>query len=138
MIGALLLNLRRKKRDADAGSRLLRGAAGERNAAKSDLETVAAQIQSIISGKPQAEPLKQAVEAVTQYVEAVQDATPAEVFENGAIVQMRVLELQQLVLATEQQIADGIDYLALLERMTAFLNLVQDDEEAILVLLLTE
>jgi len=138
MIGALLLNLRRNKRDADAGFRLLRGAAGEKSTAKSDLESVAAQIQSIISGKPQPEPLKQAVEAITEYVEAQDDATPATLFENGAIVQMRILELQQLVLQAEQRIADGIDYLALLDRMTAFLNLVQDDEEAILVLLLTE
>ena len=132
MLAALLLNL--PTQELGGGGRYVSGGRKERKELLLDAE----KIESYLSGTPKQEPLKRAVKRFKQYVEAVEETTPEEVFDLSAEIQMRLVELQQELKKTEDQRDQAIDYLFVLETFTAFLNAVQEDEEAILVLLLAE
>lgn len=131
MLAALLLNLPTKE---GSGGRIVYGGRKQQE----ELLAEAQKIEAYLSGKPVQEPLKRAVKRLKQYVEAVEDVTPEEVFDLSAELQMRTVELQQELTKTEDQRDQAIDYLLVLNTFTAFLNAVQEDEEAILVLLLSE
>lgn len=131
MLAALLLNLPTKE---GSGGRIVYGGRKQQE----ELLQEAQKIESYLSGKPVREPLKRAVKRLKQYVEAVEDVTPEEVFDLSAELQMRTVELQQELKKSEDQRDQAIDYLLVLNTFTVFLNYVQEDEEAILVLLLTD
>lgn len=131
MLAALLLNLPTKE---GSGGRIVYGGRKQQE----ELLREAQKIESYLSGKPVREPLKRAVKRLKQYVEAVEDVTPEEVFDLSAELQMRTVELQQELKKSEDQRDQAIDYLLVLNTFTVFLNYVQEDEEAILVLLLTD
>ena len=131
MLAALLLNLPTKE---GSGGRIVYGGRKQQE----ELLQEAQKIESYLSGKPVREPLKRAVNRLKQYVEAAEDLTPEEVFDLSAELQMRTVELQQELKKSEDQRDQAIDYLLVLNTFTVFLNYVQEDEEAILVLLLTD
>ena len=133
MLAALLVNLPDYQKKSDSGGSEL---VAYRSTSRRTVLESAKKLEEYLYGKPVKEPIKRAVKRAREYVET--DATPEEVFDLSAELQMRTVELQQELKKSEDQRDQAIDYLLVLNTFTVFLNYVQEDEEAILVLLLTE
>ena len=138
MIGALLLNLRRNKRDADAAPRryVNTDEIPDKESRKNAILTAARRLDELTEGDTTpkaAKPVREVLAQVEQYADNESDTQDI----SALLARLAALEFELRQEAIKQN-TEQAQYLAILSEVSVVLTYLRDDEEAILAILLCE